>query len=136
MRLGRTGPALPIRDLPAAIDFYRDRLGFTVVQLGPDLARVVRDDAVIDLWLAGDRRWRRFGRVLLRPVWSGAESFLAGTASCRIECDDTDAVHAEMATAGVLHPISRRAVIETDHGTREVNVLDADGNLLVFVDRV
>ena len=130
MRLGRTTPALPVADTGAAADFYRDRLGFTVLHRDPALAVLMRDEAVLHLWAADDTSpWWRLRR---RPVCSGAESFLAGTGSCRIECDDPDALHAEMAAAGVLHPVSRHGAADTDHGTREVNVLDSAGNLLTF----
>jgi hypothetical protein len=63
---------------------------------------------------------------------SGAESFLAGTASCRIEVADVDALFAELAAAGVLHPVSKAGVGATDFGTREFATLDLDGNLLSF----
>ena len=67
-----------------------------------------------------------------RPVDSGAESFLAGTASCRIETEDIDGLYAELTAADVLHPVSRDGVSETDFGTREFAALDADGNLIEF----
>ena len=63
---------------------------------------------------------------------SGAESFLAGTASCRIETEDVDGLYAELTATGVLHPVSRDGVTETDFGTREFATLDADGNLIEF----
>jgi hypothetical protein len=70
-----------------------------------------------------------------RPICSGAESFLAGTASCRIEVADVDALFAELEPAGVLHDVSRGGVGATDFGTREFATLDLDGNLLTFFHR-
>ena len=67
-----------------------------------------------------------------RPICSGAESFLAGTASCRIEVADVDALFNELESEGVLHDVSRRGVSETDFGTREFATIDLDGNLLTF----
>ena len=67
-----------------------------------------------------------------QPICSGAESFLAGTASCRIEVSDVDALFAELQSAGVLHHVSLAAVNATDFGTREFATLDSDGNLLTF----
>jgi hypothetical protein len=67
-----------------------------------------------------------------RPIRSGAESFLAGTASCRIEVADVDALFEELQSAGVLHDVSRGGVTATDFGTREFATLDGDGNLLTF----
>ncbi len=66
-----------------------------------------------------------------RPVCSGAESFLAGTASCRIEAADPDALFTELEPKGALHPTVTR-VEDTDFGTREFATVDLDGNLLAF----
>ena len=63
---------------------------------------------------------------------SGAESFLAGTGSCRIEVDEVDGLYDELAAADVLHHVSRDGVTVTDFGTREFATLDADGNLIEF----
>lgn len=78
-----------------------------------------RDGARVHLWQAADRSWSERDDLRERPVRSGAESFLAGTASCRIETDDVDGLYAELAAADVLHPVSHDGVTETDFGTRE-----------------
>jgi hypothetical protein len=65
-------------------------------------------------------------------VRSGAESFIAGTASCRIAADDVDALYEELSRSDMLHPVSRDGVSATDFGTREFAVLDHDGNLISF----
>ena len=138
MPLGRTIPALPVASVAAAVTTYVERLGFEVAHLDPEgFAVVVRDAAEIHLWQAGDDGWRLrpAGELADRPVCTGAEDFLAGTASCRISCGDSaevDALHAELAAAGVLHPTDPGHAVDTDHGTREVNALDLDGNLLTF----
>jgi hypothetical protein len=93
---------------------------------------MVRDDAVVHLWSASDEEWRSRDDFAERPVCSGAESFLAGTASCRIEVADVDALFAELQAADVLHPVSKGGVGATDFGTREFATLDLDGNLLSF----
>ena len=61
-----------------------------------------------------------------------AESFLAGTASCRIEVKDVDALFLELEPRGVLHDVSRGGVRATDCGSREFTTIDLDGNLLTF----
>jgi catechol 2,3-dioxygenase-like lactoylglutathione lyase family enzyme len=134
--LGRTIPALPVRDAASAIAFYRDRLGFEVLHEDEDFAVLERDDARVHLWHAGDESWRE--RVALRetPVSSGAESFIAGTASCRIEVEDVDALFEELRAKEVLHPISRGGVSDTDFGSREFATLDQDGNLISFFEWV
>ena len=129
--LGRTIPALPVRSAAEAVTFYRDRLGFEVLHHDGGFAVIRRDDAVLHLWEAGDEGWRARG-TLERPVRSGAESFIAGTASCRIEVERVDDLFEEMRGAGVLHPVSREGVSDTDFGTREFATLDGDGNLLTF----
>ena len=139
--LHRTIPALPVSDVPAAVAYYRERFGFDARHEDSGFAVLVRDDAVLHLWGATDDRWREStieGRSRLRenreqrPIRSGAESFLAGTASCRIEVTDVDALFAELQSAGVLHPVSTAGVTATDFGTREFATLDSDGNLIAF----
>ncbi|MGH3040404.1 MAG: nuclear transport factor 2 family protein, partial [Gaiellaceae bacterium] len=112
-KLGQTIPALPVRDAAAAVEFYRDRLGFEVLHHDGGFAVLARDEAVVHLWAAGDESWQ--GRDSLeKPVRSGAESFLAGTASCRIAVAEVDDLYAELAQADVLHPVSKRGVDDTD----------------------
>lgn len=130
--LGRTIPALPVQDVATAVAHFRDRLGFTTLHVDDGFAVVQRDDARIHLWQAADHSWSRRDDLHERPVDSGAESFLAGTASCRIETEDVDGLYEELAAADVLHPVSREGVAETDFGTREFATLDADGNLIEF----
>ena len=131
MTLGRTIPALPVRDTAKAVAHYRDRLRFEVLHHDGGFAVLQRDDARLHLWEAGDTSWQDRD-TLERPVCSGAESFLAGTASCRIEVTDVDGLYDELRAAGVLHPVSRDGVTDTEFGTREFATLDADGNLLEF----
>jgi catechol 2,3-dioxygenase-like lactoylglutathione lyase family enzyme len=132
MPLGTTIPALPARAVPASTAFYVDRLGFTVAHTDGHFSVLERDDARIHLWEAADTSWRARTDLAAKPVVSGAESFLAGTASCRIEVTGIDELYAEMATAGVLHGVSGSGPQDTDYGTREFHVLDLDGNLLTF----
>jgi hypothetical protein len=62
----------------------------------------------------------------------GRECRCHGTASCRIEVSDVDALFAELQSAGVLHDVSRAGVAATDFGTREFAMLDRGGNLITF----
>ena len=131
--LSQTIPALPVRDAARAVEFYRDRLGFDVLHQDAGFAVMSRDDAVLHLWEASDESWR--DRDLLeRPVSSGAESFIAGTASCRILVDGVDDLFGELGRGDVLHPVSREGVATTDFGTREFATLDLDGNLVTFFE--
>ena len=130
--LSRTIPALPARDVPAAVAYYRERFGFDTPHETDDFAVLVRDDAVLHLWGATDPDWRTRENLAEQPICSGAESFLAGTASCRIEVDDVDALFTELEAADVLHPAVQGGVATTDFGTREFATVDLDGNLLSF----
>ena len=132
--LGRTVPALPVRDVRAAVAHYRERFGFVAPHVTDGFAVLARDEAVLHLWGASDEQWRSREDLAQRPVCSGAESFIAGTASCRIEVADVDALFGELAAAGVLH-YSCRAVAATDFGTREFATVDRDGNMLTFFHR-
>jgi catechol 2,3-dioxygenase-like lactoylglutathione lyase family enzyme len=131
VKLDQTIPALPVRDAAAAAEFYRDRLGFDVVHHDGGFAVLARDDSVLHVWQAGDESWRERDS-LESPVRSGAESFLAGTASCRIRVEGLDDLYAELRRSGVLHPVSAEGVSDTDFGTREFAALDVDGNLITF----
>ena len=131
--MGQTIPALPVRNAAAAVDFYRERLGFEALHHDGGFAVVCRDDAVVHLWEASDESWRTRdpGEA---PVCSGAESFIAGTASCRVVVEGVDELYDELRRADVLHPVSKEGVDDTDLGTREFATLDADGNLVTFLE--
>ena len=131
MSLSQTIPALPVRNAAAAVAFYRDRLGFETLHHDGGFAVMGRDDAVVHLWEASDESWRE-REARESPVCSGAESFIAGTASCRIVVDGVDELFEELSGADVLHPVSKRGVDDTDFGTREFATLDQDGNLVTF----
>lgn len=137
MRLGQTTPALPCRDVAAAAEHYVSRFGFEVIHQDAGFAVLVRDDSRLHLWQSGDEGWRARPVEDLRdsPVRTGAETFIAGTASCRIELDSlasVDELHAELAAAGVLHPTDPGGPTDTDFGAREFAALDLDGNLIEF----
>ena len=130
--LTQTIPALPVRDAAAAVAFYRDRLGFEVLHHDGGFAVLGRDEAVLHLWESGDETWRDRADFADRPVCTGAESFIAGTASCRIMTEGVDDLYQELRAADVLHPVSEGGVDDTDFGTREFATLDLDGNLVTF----
>jgi catechol 2,3-dioxygenase-like lactoylglutathione lyase family enzyme len=129
--LSQTIPAMPVQDAAAAVGFYRDRLGFAVLHHDGGFAVLGRDEAVVHVWEASDESWRE-RESLERPVQSGAESFIAGTASCRILVEGVDELYDELRQRDVLHPVSKESVSDTDFGTREFATLDLDGNLVTF----
>ena len=125
-------PALPVRDVAKSILFYRDKLGFTIRHSDSGFAIFNRDDVEIHLWQADDQSWKT--RSNQEPVRSGAESFIAGTASCRIQVTGVDDLHDEMQPLGILHPNAQ--IADQPWGTREFGVLDPDNNLITFFERV
>ena len=133
--LSQTIPAMPVRDAAAAAAFYRDQLGFAILHQDEGFVVLGRDDARVHLWQAGDESWRERGS-LEKPVRSGAESFIAGTASCRVLVEGVDDLYEELTAKDVLHPVSRGGVSETDFGSREFATLDQDGNLISFFEWV
>lgn len=137
MSLSTAIPALPVRDVGAAVQCYVTRFGFEVVHHDTRFAVLIRDEARLHLWQADDEEWRSRPDDDLResPVRSGGETYLAGTASCRIALDrveSVDALYAELAGTGVLHSGDTGAPRTSDFGTREFATVDADGNLLEF----
>lgn len=130
--LGRTIPALPVADVGRAVEHFNEKFGFDAVHVAEDFAVLSRDESRIHLWAATDQSWKQRADLLERPVSSGAESFLAGTASCRIEVAEIDDLYDELAASAVLHPTARDGVTSTDFGTREFACLDLDGNLIEF----
>lgn len=131
MTMSQTIPAMSVRDAGAAVDFYRDRLGFEVRHHDGGFAVLGRDEAVVHLWEASDESWRARDSGE-KPVCSGAESFIAGTASFRVQVDGVDELYEELRKRDVLHPVSKDGVDDTDFGTREFATLDLDGNLVTF----
>ena len=100
MKMKKTIPALPVQDVKQSMDFYTSKLGFTVRHHDDGFVIVVRDDIEIHLWKSGDESWRNKGASLVaNPICSGAESFLSGTASCRIEVQGIDGF-------GIYHQLS------------------------------
>lgn len=133
-------PALPVTSIPAAVACYTEVLGFGLHHVDDEIAILVRDTVELHLWEASDTGWRhrQADDVADCPVRTGAEDFIAGTASCRIGVDSdaaVDALYAELAPLGVLHPTDDGSPVDTPWGTREFAVLDLDGNLLTYFSR-
>lgn len=127
-RLTAAVPVLPVRDVRHAADFYVAQLGFTLAYADGGYAVLVRNGVEVHLWAATDDAWQQPGRK--NPVVSGAESFLAGTGSCRIRVDGIELLHEACRAAGIVHPNGRLA--NKPYGLTEFAVLDGDGNLLTF----
>ena len=136
MKMKKSIPALPVVDIKQSIGFYTTELGFTVPYHDNGFAKVVRDEIEIHLWKSGDEAWKTKGASLVdNPICSGAESFLAGTASCRIEVQGIDELFEEYKKNGVIYD-PNTVVTEKPWGTREFPALDHHRNLLTFFEHI
>jgi len=135
MKMTKTIPALPVQNIRKAAEFYRIKLGFSVPHQDEGFAILARDEVEIHLWASNDESWKDFGEEMLRhPIVSGAESFLAGTASCRIEVNGIDELYEEYKKQGVLYN-PETVITKQPWGTREFEALDLHRNLLVFYEK-
>src|SRR5262249_40390495 len=123
-------PALPVRDVGRSVEFYRDKLGFTLVHQEAGFAILRRDAAEVHLWAASDEGWRTRGGS--SPVVSGAESFIAGTASCRVEVEGVDELYRELNLLGILEADAQPR--DQWWGSREFHVKDLDHNLVTWFE--
>lgn len=85
----RIAPALPVPDVRAAAEFYRDRLGFAVTDLADEFAMLDRDGMKIQLW-RGEAR----GGLEARGQYPGRRDFT-------LWVDDVDAAHDEFCANGL-----------------------------------
>jgi catechol 2,3-dioxygenase-like lactoylglutathione lyase family enzyme len=115
-------PALPVRDVPRAVTFYRERLGFVPLHEDRDFSVLRRDSVEVILWEAN------------QPTVPGAEPHLAGTASCRIQVSGLRELYASCQAQQVIHP--NGALTRQPWGVDDFSVLDSDGNLLGFYEPV
>jgi len=135
MKMQKTIPALPVQDIKLSCDYYSNKLGFTVRHEEEGFAIIVRDDVEIHLWKSGDESWKNKGASLaIEPICSGVESFLAGTASCRIQEQGIEELFEEYKSKEVLH--SPNSKVEHSWGDKELNAVDNHRNLLTFYEEI
>lgn len=113
--LQRAIPVLASLDLDATQRFYADRLGFDALFRYPDYAISGRDGIQVHFWLTDDRA-------------------IPESTSCRIDVIGIESLYEEMRAAGVVHPHSE--LREQPWGMKEFAVLDGDGNMIKFGERV
>ncbi|RYE39102.1 MAG: VOC family protein [Sphingobacteriales bacterium] len=136
MKMKKTIPALPVQDIQQSIEFYTNKLGFTARHYDEGFAIMVRDDVEIHLWKSGDDSWKnKVASLVENPVCSGAESFIAGTASCRIQVEGVEELFEEYKNKNVLHSVSTK-VEEQPWGDKEFHAVDIHRNLLTFYEEI
>jgi catechol 2,3-dioxygenase-like lactoylglutathione lyase family enzyme len=107
-------PVLLSLDIPATIDFYTTKLGFTCIYQEPGLAILGRDS--IQLNFTGCE-----------------EQHLVDWSSCRVEVEGVDALYETCSGHRIIHPNAR--LEDTEYGTREFGIIDSQGVLITFYER-
>jgi catechol 2,3-dioxygenase-like lactoylglutathione lyase family enzyme len=106
-----------VSDVDRAVAFYRDQLGFELVErMGVAFARVRRDD--LTLWLAGP------ASSAARPMPDGRQPVPGGWNRFVIEVDDLAARVADLRASGATF----RNDIVTGPGGKQIVLDDPDGN--------
>jgi catechol 2,3-dioxygenase-like lactoylglutathione lyase family enzyme len=107
-------PVLLSLDVPATVNFYTTKLGFTCLYQEGGFAILQRDN--IQLNFTGCE-----------------EQHLVDWSSCRVEVEGVDALYEECSKQGIVHPNS--PLEDTDYGTREFSIIDIHGVLITFFVR-
>jgi catechol 2,3-dioxygenase-like lactoylglutathione lyase family enzyme len=118
-------PFFIVRNVPDALSFYRDRLGFDVTFQGPDpddifFGIVQRGAAMIILKDVGVDPLPNYKRDV-KKGWARWDAYL--------HVPDPDALAAEFSSRNVQFS---RALEDDDDGLRGFEVRDADGYVLFF----
>ncbi|MEM9331510.1 MAG: tRNA (guanosine(37)-N1)-methyltransferase TrmD [Pseudomonadota bacterium] len=122
-------PALPVTDLEEGVKFYTEALGFECLYLDEGGYAVLTFDAVeLHLWLANDESWKNETRA--NPVRSGAETFIAGTHSCRIEVSGIKTLYKRLLDQNRINLDQEPE--KKEWGSTEFIVKDPYGNLIIF----
>lgn len=134
MQFKKTIPALPVINIDKAVDFYEIKMGFKARHKEKYFSILVRDFIEIHLWAACDRS-RRFTFLwgIFKPIRTGSESFIAGTASCRIEVTDLEDLYKEYRKTQVLFD-KKTTIVKQHWGDRDFPILDLHGNLITFFE--
>jgi catechol 2,3-dioxygenase-like lactoylglutathione lyase family enzyme len=116
----RAIPALAVSNVPRAVAFFADVLGFDGVHVQADYGIARRDAVEVHFWAATG------------PEGSGAEPWLAGTTSCRVQVNGIAALYEQCQARQVVHP--NGGLSEQPWGTREFTILDPDRNAVTFFE--
>lgn len=111
----RVIPKFPAANVEKAVAFYEQRLQFKRRYVVADYGIASREDFEIQFWHCADKR-------------------IAENTGVRVEVDAVEPLYAECGAAGIIHP--NDPLHKTDFGTHEFSVLDLDGNLITFFERV
>ena len=121
--LGHISPFFIVSDVPRAIKFYEEKLGFATRHLAPEeepfFAIVGRDTVQVYLKNPSDDSTPQPNNT--RHEWAPWDAF--------VFLEDPDALAAELAGRGVEF---HKEIQDTDDGLRGFEIRDADGYVLFF----
>jgi uncharacterized glyoxalase superfamily protein PhnB len=109
-------PVLASLDITKTIQFYCSVFGFTKIHEEQAVYGIVQRDAV------------------QIHFWACSEKYIAENTSCRVNVRGIDALYAEFQPKGVIHP--NAPLQQKPWGTREVGIVDEDGNLITFFEEI
>ena len=123
--IGGIAPFFIVRDVPAALAFYRDRLGFDITFQGPEpddifFGIVERGAAMIMLKAVGVEPVPNYTRDV-KKGWARRDAYLY--------VPDPDAMAAEFSSRNVEFS---QPIKDDDDGLRGFELKDADGYVLFF----
>jgi len=130
VRMLQAYPSLPVRDVARSVEFYRDKIGIPARHQEQGFAILSRDHIELHLWASDDESWRT--RKAEKPIVSGTESFIAGTASCRIRVEGLEQLYQTLRPLGVVH--DNAPISDQPWGDRDFAIVDPDGNLVTFFE--
>ncbi len=118
-------PSVRVGDMPGALRFYREVLGFDVERGGPEDSNCAlkHGDARLMLETAADHYGDAYNAAIRERLGSPSPHALY------IEADDLEALHGRVEAGGarVVDPLAERP-----WGQREFTVEDPEGNWLTF----
>ncbi len=107
-------PIVPARDVPLAVAWYCEKLGFHAVHVEPEYGIVQRDALELHFW----------GPTDVAPEHSDY--------MYRVQVDGIDELYDDCRERDIVHP--NAPLEERAWGTREFGVIDRDGNLVTFFE--
>jgi catechol 2,3-dioxygenase-like lactoylglutathione lyase family enzyme len=108
-------PVLAALDVAETAGFYERVMGFTADYVAEDYGIVSRGSVTIHFWHCQDRS-------------------IAESTGCRVAVEGVDALYAAYSAEEIIHP--NAPLQDQPWGTREFAVVDLNGNLLTFFERI
>jgi len=113
--LKTVAPILASLNASETIQFYTEKLNFTLIANWDGYVIFNRDDKSIHLWPCDDRR-------------------IAENSGCYVYVTEVDKLYAEYTGAGIIHPNGKLKVMPWK--LKQFSVLDNNGNIIHFGEAV